>query len=96
MSTQTPPMLGDFYRGTETLASDPAEFLFRRVAQAEALAYLLHGEPGEAFRAKHDAIQDDVCWLLSDLLGDCRLALDAVTVQKKAPATVAAVQRHRS
>lgn len=65
------PLLGGYYRGTESdNAVDAAD---RKLAQAEALAHLLCGEAGEALRSMNDEIQDTIGWLLSDLIGEYRL-----------------------
>jgi len=69
--TRPEPLLGGYYRGTESdNAVDAAD---RKLAQAEALAHLLYGETGEALRAMNDEIQDAIGWLLSDLIGEYRL-----------------------
>lgn len=66
------------------LENDLAEIATNKLHQAEALAFLLIGERGEAFRNMNDSIQDNVCWLLSDLLTEARTALDRCHVKSKA------------
>lgn len=49
-------------------ALDKASRLGSLTAQASSLSALLYGEGGETFRNYNDTIQDNVLWLLSDLL----------------------------
>jgi hypothetical protein len=74
MTTARPaPLLGDYYRSTEgDTAQDAAD---RKLIQAEALAHLLTGEQGDALRLLSDDLQDNICFLLSDLIGEYRLFL---------------------
>lgn len=65
------PILGDYYRSTE--GENARDAFSRNLIQAEALAQLLYGESGEALRNLNDDVQDNVCFLLSDLIGECRL-----------------------
>lgn len=65
------PILGDFYRLAET--DSTADRAHQRIMQAEALASLLYGEQGEAFRNLADPLQDTVCWLLYDLISEYRV-----------------------
>ena len=55
---------------------DPIDTLDRKLAQAEALAVSLVGESGDTFRNLNDVLQDNVLWLLSDLLTEIRQAHD--------------------
>ncbi|MFK2876863.1 hypothetical protein [Rhodanobacter hydrolyticus] len=65
------PLLGDYYRSTE--CENAVDVADRKLAQAEALSQMMYGEEGKAFRGLGDDIQDNIHWLLSDLLGECRL-----------------------
>lgn len=65
------PLLGNYYRSTE--ADTPQNAAYRRIVQAEALSRMLCGDSGEAFRTLNDDIQDNICWLLGDLIGEFRL-----------------------
>lgn len=49
-------------------------------AQATALSMMLFGEGGEAFRNMHDHQQDNVLWLLSDLLHE----MDTIVNRRRA------------
>jgi hypothetical protein len=51
----------------------PHDTFNRKMAHAEALSKLVIGEE---FREYHEAIQNDVLWLLSDLLTEMREAHD--------------------
>nr|GAT44059.1 predicted protein [Mycena chlorophos] len=52
-----------------------------RIIQAEALACLLYGESGEGFRTLNDEIQDNVCWLLRDLLAEYRVLREQASLE---------------
>ena len=50
-----------------------------KLAQAEALSFLLYGEKrGEAFRSLNDDIQDRVQWLLCRTIEDARAAVESL------------------
>lgn len=71
-STARPaPLLGDYYRSTES--DTPQDAADRKLIQAEALAHLLYGEPGEALHLLHEDVRYNIAFLLADLLGEVRL-----------------------
>ena len=47
----------------------------RKLYQAEMLAHSLSGEGFDAFKNRHDRIQEGVLWALADLITDAREAL---------------------
>jgi hypothetical protein len=55
------------------------------LAQADALAEILCGEGGEAFRLHNHDIQDRVLWLLSRLISEARTGFEALAVADDAP-----------
>jgi hypothetical protein len=61
----------------------PRDRMDRRLAQAEALSAMLYGCGGREFRNMDDAIQDNVLWLLSDLITEVREARDAMDRQAR-------------
>jgi hypothetical protein len=56
---------------------DPINVLHERTAQAFSLSLLLYGTGGESFRGLNDAHQDNVAWLLSEMLREIRDAWNA-------------------
>lgn len=48
----------------------------RKLYQAEMLAHAIVGDGFEAFKNRHDRIQDGVLWALADLITDAREALE--------------------
>lgn len=97
MTTARPePLLGDYYRSTEgDSAQDTAD---RKLIQAEALAHLLTGEQGEALRMLSEDLQDSICFLLSDLIGEYRLFLRRAEHEaaRKSPAHAVAEELHKA
>ena len=48
----------------------------RKLYQAEMLAHSIYGTGFEAFKNRHDRIQEGVLWALADLITDAREALE--------------------
>ena len=62
----------------------PADTFGRKLAQAESLACTLYGAGGESFRCMNEVIQDNVLWLLGDLITEARIAHDAADKERQA------------
>lgn len=74
-------------------AEDPHDTLNQKLSQAHALSFVLFAESGEAFRRMNVKFQDDVCWLMSDLLGDCMAAKEQVMRHSRGEPSLQAVAR---
>lgn len=61
----------------------PRDRFNRKLAQAEALSATLCGGGDEGFRSMNDVIQDNVLWLLSDLITEIREAHEAADLQER-------------
>jgi hypothetical protein len=61
----------------------PRDRMDRRLAQAEALSATLYGSGGQEFRSMDAPTQDNVLWLLSDLITEVREARDATDRQAR-------------
>lgn len=57
------------------------DFIDRRLAQLRGLSCLLCGEGGEVFRNYHETIQDNVMWLISDLVEEVIVGVEAMEVK---------------
>lgn len=61
----------------------PEDILEVRIDQARSLAVMLYGESGDEFRGMSDEHQSNVCWLLSDLLGEIQKAWKTYSEERR-------------
>lgn len=67
-------------------STNDADLAMRKLYQAEALTQLIYGDGFENFSNHREETQENVLWLLAELVGDARVALHRSLTNKSAKA----------